>query len=98
MDLFHHIGACQVEEIVISLQVRGVAGKVLSFVIGFGQVIALEHGAHGAVQYEDAFFYGLIQQVCSCAHTKFSICIHAAGWQMGYVLAGDVTVDTVNSF
>ena len=98
MDFVHYLGTCNAEEIVIPFQVGRPVRKMLSAVICFRQFVSLEHGAHGAVQDEDAFFYSLFQQVCSCIHIKFNMSMHAAGWQMEYVLAGDVTVDTVNSF
>ena len=62
------IGSCDIEEVMVALEVRRPCGKVLSTIVCLSEFIPLQHGAHGAIQYEYAVFDCLSQQVCTCGH------------------------------
>jgi len=42
------------QQVVVALQVRGMVGEAPAPVIGFFQFVVLDHGAHGAVEHQDA--------------------------------------------
>ena len=56
MDLSDDLGLGQLEEFEASLQVLALPiAKAIAAIIGFGEVITLDHGAHGAIENDDAF-------------------------------------------
>ena len=70
----HQLGAGQQQQVVVALQVHAGAigrrpggiktvGKALAAVVGFRQAMALEHGAHGAIDEQDPPAHGLDQGV-----------------------------------
>ncbi len=54
MDLGHHLRPGQHEDVVVAAQIVAVPGQALAAEIGLAQLVALDHGAHGAVDDEDA--------------------------------------------
>ena len=54
MDLGDHIRPDQGQQFVVALQILAVAGEALAAEIRLAQLVALDHGAHGAVQDQDA--------------------------------------------
>ena len=54
VDVRHHVGAGEAQEVVVSLQGDGRLGKERAAEVGFREAAALYHGAHGAVQDEEA--------------------------------------------
>ena len=55
VDLADHVGAREAQDVVVAQQRTGVGGKGVALEVGFSQAVSLDHGAHGAVQDEDAF-------------------------------------------
>jgi hypothetical protein len=45
----------QQQQIVIALQIARPVGEARAAIIGFGQAVALDHGAHRAIQNQDTF-------------------------------------------
>ncbi|MNK92639.1 hypothetical protein D3C87_1127690 [compost metagenome] len=54
VDLGDHIGPHQGQQLVVALHVLAVAGEALAAEVRLAQLVALDHGAHGAVQDQDA--------------------------------------------
>jgi hypothetical protein len=54
VDAADHVGPRDAEQVVVALEVLGVAGEALAAIVGFDQLAALDHGAHGAVEDQDA--------------------------------------------
>ena len=50
-----HVGPRQHQHVVVALEILRVRLEALAAEIGFGQLVALDHGAHRAVEDEDAF-------------------------------------------
>ena len=55
MDFANHVGSGQREQVVVTAADRGPVGKALAAVIGLLEPVALHHGAHRAVENDDAF-------------------------------------------
>ncbi len=55
MDAGDDPGPGDRQQVVVALQVRGMVGETLAPVTGLVQVVGLDHGAHGAVEHQDAF-------------------------------------------
>ena len=55
VDAGDQLGLGQAEQVAAAAQVHGVAGKTLAAEIRLLQVVGLDHGAHGAVEEQDAF-------------------------------------------
>jgi len=49
-----HVGPGQNQQIVVALDVGRPVGKALATVIRLGQIMPLDHGAHAAIQDQDA--------------------------------------------
>ena len=54
MDAADDVGPGQDEQVVVALEVVAVIPEALAAVIGLGQAVALDHGAHGAVEDKEA--------------------------------------------
>ncbi len=54
VDLADDLGARQQQQFVVALHVHRMAGEALAAVLRLGQLVALDHGAHRAVQDQDA--------------------------------------------
>ena len=54
MDVANHVRAGQAQQLVVAFNVFMEIFKSLATVLGFGQFIALDHGAHGAIEDGDA--------------------------------------------
>jgi len=54
MNAADHVRARQHQEIVIAFQVRRPIGKALAAIIGFRELVALDHRAHAAIQNQNA--------------------------------------------
>ena len=59
MDVGDHVGPRQHQHVVVALQVLGMILEALAAEVGLGQLVALDHGAHRAVEHEDAFEQGV---------------------------------------
>ena len=57
--VLHHIGPREAQHVVVSFHLSGQSGKTCAAKIGLCQVVSLYHGAHGAVQHEDALLHRL---------------------------------------
>ena len=47
-------GRVRQQQVVVALEVVRVVGEALAAIVGLDQAVALDHGAHGAVEDEDA--------------------------------------------
>ena len=83
-------GLRQHEQVVVALDELGVVGKALATIVGLLQLEALDHGAHGAVDDEDALVGGFLERrdafAAGHAFTAFG-CAAGSGlspsrWQM----------------
>ena len=54
MDALDDVGPRQDEQVVVALQVVRMVAEALTAVVRLGERVALDHGAHRAVQHEDA--------------------------------------------
>ncbi len=54
MDVGHHVGPGQHQHIVVTPQIVPVRSEALATKIRFGEAAALDHGAHGAIDDQDA--------------------------------------------
>ena len=54
MNPLDDVRAGEQQQIVIALQIVRVIGETLAPEIGFSQAVLLNHGAHGAIEHEDA--------------------------------------------
>ena len=61
VDLADHVRAGEHQQVVVALQVAGVVFEVARAVVFFLQPVALDEGAHRAVEYEDAFGENLVE-------------------------------------
>ena len=71
VDVPDHIGPGDAEQVAIVFDVFRVGRKALTAVIGFGQLEALDHGAHGPIQNGDAPGQQGRQGLASCVGGKF---------------------------
>src|SRR5690606_22971784 len=58
VDLIDDVGPHQRQQLVVALEVLAMFGETLPAEVGFAELVSLDHGAHGAVQDQDA----LLQQ------------------------------------
>ena len=65
VDVADDVGTRQAEQLVVALDVFGEIFEALPPVIGFGQLKALDHGAHGPVEDGDAGLKDLGQRLCA---------------------------------
>ena len=56
VNVGNDIGTGQVEQVVVALQLRLVIEKVFTAIILLAQLVALDHGSHGAVDNRDTLF------------------------------------------
>jgi len=61
VDTADHVGPRDAEKVVVALEVLGRSGKTLAAVVGLDQFFPLHHGAHGAVEDQDALRQQLAQ-------------------------------------
>ncbi|MNQ72753.1 hypothetical protein D3C85_874650 [compost metagenome] len=61
LDGADHIWAAEDQEVVVALYVARPVGEALATVVRFVQLVALDHGAHAAVEDQDALFERLLQ-------------------------------------
>ena len=54
MDLANHLGARQHQQVVVALEISRGISKALAAIIALAELVRLDHGAHGAVQNQDA--------------------------------------------
>ena len=54
MDLGNHLRTGDREQLVVAFDVVGEVGQPLAAIVGFGELVALDHGAHGTVEDQDA--------------------------------------------
>ena len=54
VDVTNQIGLGQHQQVVVALQIVRPVGKPLAAIVGLAELVALNHGAHGAVEHEDA--------------------------------------------
>jgi hypothetical protein len=54
VDLADHIGPGELQQVVVALQILAVVGKARAAKVGFAELVALDHGAHRAVDDDDA--------------------------------------------
>ena len=54
MNLGNHLRTGDREQLVVAFDVVGEVGQPLAAVVGLGELVALDHGAHGAVEDQDA--------------------------------------------
>jgi hypothetical protein len=54
VDAADHVGPGQAQQVVVALEVLAVGGEALAAIVGLDQFVALDHGAHGAIENEDA--------------------------------------------
>ena len=74
MDVEDDIGAGE-DEILVAAFERGSAE------IGGGEVALLEHGAHGAVEHEDAGGEGIFERLLARAIQREVLKVTADGWK-----------------
>ena len=55
MDILNHGRLAEHQQVVVTFEVAGPVGKALAAEIVFTQTIALDHGAHAAVQHQNSF-------------------------------------------
>jgi hypothetical protein len=77
VDAADHVRSRDAQQVVVALEVLAVRRKALSAIIRLDQAVALHHGAHGAVENEDA----LRQQ---CAQFGAAVGLPAGGGIGGY--------------
>ncbi len=53
MDLLHHVGPGQAEQVVVALQKACVVAEALASEVGLLQLLSLEHGPDRSVEHED---------------------------------------------
>ena len=68
VDGFDDFGLGQHQQIVVALEVAVPVGKTLAAIIRLGQLVALDHGAHRAVQDENALLQELFDAVGYFVH------------------------------
>ncbi len=54
VNLAHALGRAEIEQVVVAAHVAVPVLEPLAAIAGFVQLVALDHGAHGAVENEDA--------------------------------------------
>ena len=59
VNVFDDLRLGEIERVVIAAQVFGMAGELGAAEIGLGEAAGLDHGAHGAVDQEDALAQAL---------------------------------------
>jgi hypothetical protein len=55
VNVSHHVRPGEHQHIVVAPEIVPMRGKALAAKIRFSEAAALDHGAHGAVNYQDAF-------------------------------------------
>src|SRR5476651_1711336 len=78
MDGFDHIRARQIQQVVITLQIRRMVAKTLPTEIFFRKLVPLYHGTHCPVYYQDAFFkfFSNVHSLCSW---QWPVCCFQSG-------------------
>ncbi len=61
MDLADDLGLAEHQQIVVALEIVGVVLEALAAIAGLVKLVALNHGAHGAIENEDALARLLVQ-------------------------------------
>ena len=61
VDAGDDVRAHEREQVVVALEVARGVGETFAAVVGFAQLVALDQGAHGAVEHQDAFRQSLQQ-------------------------------------
>ncbi len=61
MDGQYDVGPCEGQQVIVALEGQRMVGKACAPVVGFLQSVPLYHGAHGAVEHQDAF----CKQLCN---------------------------------
>ena len=56
MDPLDRLGTGQHQKVAVALELRGMVAQALAPEVRLLEPLRLEHGAHGPVQHEDAFF------------------------------------------
>ena len=75
VNLAYHLRPRQQQEIVVALEIARPVGKAFAAIIRLGQRVALDHGAHGAVEDEDALLRQGLQFGGAVGHDK------SRGWR-----------------
>ena len=70
MNVRDYIGPGQHEQIVVALQQGLVITESLPAEVFLFQAVGLDHGPHGAIEYHDAFFEDVFQNLGSRKHEK----------------------------
>ncbi|MNF84085.1 hypothetical protein D3C84_664290 [compost metagenome] len=63
LDRSDHIRATQYQQVIVALDVAWPVGKALATVVLLLELVALDHGAHAAIENQDALFEGLLEGV-----------------------------------
>ncbi len=61
LDRGDDLGLAQQQQVVVALDVARPVGEARATVVGLVQLVALDHGAHAAVEDQDAFLEGLLE-------------------------------------
>ena len=59
MDLANHIGARQRQQVIVAGKKLLAIREALTAKVCFGQFVGLDHGAHGAIQYQNPTLQGV---------------------------------------
>jgi hypothetical protein len=55
MNAHDNVGLGKAEQVVVAFEIAGPMFEPIAAVVGFGEFVALNHGAHGAIDDEYAF-------------------------------------------
>ncbi len=61
LDGLDHVRAAQQQEVVVAFHVARPVGEALAAVVGLFQLVALDHGAHAAIEDQDTFPEGVLE-------------------------------------
>jgi hypothetical protein len=53
VDFFNDVGPCDAQKIVVPFQITLVMCESISSEVTFFEFVSLNHGAHGAIEYDD---------------------------------------------
>ena len=93
MDALDDVGLCEAEEVVIPFQGGGVVCKSFPAVVGFLEGMALDHGAHCAVENHDAVTKHLMNVRLHSLDSGMRVVNWPAVWCAGTALSQGGTID-----
>ena len=74
VNIFYDIWACDGQKIIIPFQVRGIVRKPYPTIILLFQLVALDHGAHGTIQDQNAVLQLLLELGQPLCAGRWCIC------------------------